>query len=157
MSEKRALTKYELDEREAARIAKMEMDMSIYSPMFAKMVEDIDRRIKNSARQVLDEDFEEATIAVTIKISCEDKEAESEIISGADNQVRMTGYKAPHVKYRVTAKLVQKDTADDDTTYETHELIEKDGKLVAVPIKQAQLTISDFQDAESQQTLEELE
>ncbi|MDA3732361.1 hypothetical protein PBV87_12770 [Niameybacter massiliensis] len=145
MENERQLTEYEQKEIEAAKLAKQELELSFYSPMFAGIAKDIDRAVKNSTANVYDEEFEEATIAITIKISCEEKEATKTIESGNGSNAKIAVYKAPRIKHRVTAKLVQKDTTDGDVTYTTHELVEEGGKLIAKPLQQAQISIEELE------------
>lgn len=153
MSEdKRALTKYEGEKIKEENLNKQEMEISIYSPMFAGVVLDIDRRIKSCIAQVNDDDFEKGRITAVIDIMVDEKEATTAITSNT-NQAKIGKYNAPHIKTNITLSLTRKDQVKTDMPFERHELVaQPDGTFKAVPIKDAQVTLDEVTE---QQKLEE--
>lgn len=150
--EKRVLTKYEGEKIKEENLNKQEMEISIYSPMFAAAVADIDRRIKSCIAQVNDDDFEKGRITAVIDIMVDEKEATTSITSNT-NQAKIGKYNAPHIKTNITLSLTRKDQVKSDVSYEKHELIEQpDGTYKAVPIKDAQVTLEETM---QQQKIEE--
>lgn len=144
MEEKRALTKYEADKIKEANLNKQDLEISIYSPMFAGVVQGIDKRIKSCMAQVNDEEFESGRITLTLDIMTEEKENPEPRI-GADNQTTMRPYKAPHIKSNIALKLVRKDQDKEDKTFDMHEIVVEDGKYIAKQVKQAQVSLEDMQ------------
>lgn len=150
--EKRSLTKYEADKIKDENLQKQEMEISIYSPMFAGAVADIDRRIRDCIAQVNDDDFEKGRISAVIDIMVDEKEATTAITSNT-NQAKIGKYNAPHIKTNITLSLTRKDQVKSDITYEKHEIVvAENGAYIAVPIKDAQVTIEETM---QQQALEE--
>lgn len=149
--EKRSLIKYEADKIKQENLHKKEMEISIYSPMFAGAVEDIDKRIRACMAQVNDDEFEKGRITAVIDIMIDEKEATTAITSNT-NQAKIGKYNAPHIKTNITLSLTRKDQVKSDITYEKHEIVvAENGTYVAIPIKDAQVTI---EEAIEQQKLE---
>lgn len=152
MEEKRALIKYEADQIKERNLNKQELEISIYSPMFATVVQGIEKRIKACMVQVHDEEFESGRITVTLDIMSEEKENPEPILD-SNNQVSMRPYKAPHIKSNITLKLVRKDQDKSDTTFDMHEIVLEGDKFIAKPVKTAQMSLDDVKN--EQQVLED--
>lgn len=140
--EKRSLTKYEADKIKKENLQQSKMEISIYSPMFAPVIESIEKRIKACAGYLEGDEFEEGRISIVIDIIADEKEAQN-IINPETNTVENRKYKAPHIKYNTILKLVIKDQVKDDTTFEKLEIVKEDGKYIARPLQDAQIKIED--------------
>lgn len=148
MAKDRGLIQYEADAIKLENLQKQALNVSVYSPMFAPVIQSIENRIKSCMEYIGADEFEEGRISVTIDIIAEEKEAQNVIIPNT-NTVGTRTYKAPRIKYNTTLKLVIKDQVKGDTLLEKMEITQTKDGYQAVPVADAQMKIEDVHTQET--------
>ena len=124
--------------------AKKVMEISIDSEIFTSMLEDLNSEIQRCIHHVYDEKFEAGEI--TLKLTIEIPEAYENFPAVDENgeaSIETFKYRKPVFEHKVTTTL-KKQYKRDGGYSDKRDIQFKDGKFVAIPIKDAQLNISDL-------------
>jgi hypothetical protein len=133
---------YKIDEK--IDFTKKVFAISIESEIFKGMLKDIDCEIQRCINHVYDEKFEAGEI--TLKLSIELPEAYENfpaIDENGEATVQTFKYRKPVFEHKVTTTL-KKQYKRDGGYSDKRDIQFKDGRFVAIPIKEAQINLSDL-------------
>lgn len=125
-------------------LSKEVLDIDIESPVFYAMLKDLNKEIQRCIRKVYDEEFESGEISLKLSIEIPDA---FEIIPKENEFGEMINetfkYRQPYFEHKVTTSL-KKQFKQEGFYGEKRDIQYKDGKFVAIPIKDAQIHIDDM-------------
>jgi len=122
-----------------------ELAINIHSDIFADMRNDIDKHLKHCLDELSQENFEGGDIS--IKISLETIKATDEL-KKLDREGKFEGveveYKIPSIAYKTSLTLKQKHDTEGRYFDRGMQLVEMDGRYVALPVKGSQICLNDL-------------
>lgn len=122
-----------------------EFEISIDSPVFTKFWAVVNKQLRSLARDIEGDDFEAGSIAMKIEIIGEHQE-NPDVYDVEEGTAVMRPYTAPCFKMtsNVTRKKVEKEKITME--FNSHEIISKGHKVIAVPVSTAQMKLSDVEE-----------
>ena len=125
-------------------LSRIALAIDITSPVFYAMLKDLDKEIQRCIKKVYDEEFESGEI--TLKLNVEIPNA-FETIPEQNEFGEMVNktfkYRQPYFEHKVTTSL-KKQFKQEGFYKEKRDIQLKDGKFIAIPIKDAQMHIDDM-------------
>lgn len=133
---------YKVDEK--SDFSKKVLEISIESEIFSGMLKDINSEIQRCILHVYDEKFEagEITLKLTIEIP-EAYENFTYIDEYGEEIIETFKYRKPAFGHKVTTTL-KKQYKCDGSYSDKRDIQFKDGKFIAIPIKDPQMSIDDI-------------
>ncbi|MPN22132.1 hypothetical protein SDC9_169515 [bioreactor metagenome] len=124
-------------------LSKRVLDIDIESPVFNAMRSDLNKEVLRCIRKVYDEEFEGGE--VTLKLSIEIPEA-FKIIPRVNEFGELINetyrFRQPKFEHKITSTL-KKQFKQEGIYREERDVKFEDGKFIAVPIKDAQISLLD--------------
>lgn len=126
-------------------LSKKVLEININSEIFAGMLNDINMEIQRCIRNVYDEKFEAGEISLKINIALptayETFPSEDEFTG--EKMTKSYKYRKPAFEHKITTVL-KKQYKNDGNYSDKRDVQFVDGKFVAIPIKEAQMSIDDI-------------
>lgn len=133
---------YKIDEK--LDLSKKVLDININSEVFSGMLQDVNAEILRCITDVYDEKFEAGEITLKLNICLPNDYEEFPTVDEYGEEVIKTfKYRKPVFEHKVTTTL-KKQYKRDGGYSDKRDIQFKDGKFVAVPIKEAQMSIEDI-------------
>lgn len=130
---------YKIDERED--LSRKVLEIDIESPIFSEALKNLNSEIQRVIGQVFNEEFESGEI--TLKLSIEIPEGYETVPKQGEPGELLTEtfkYRKPFIKHNVSTTL-KKQYKKDGVYTDKRDIQFKNGKYVAVPIKEAQMKL----------------
>lgn len=120
------------------------LEISIESEIFSSMLKDLDSEIQRCIHHVYDEKFEsgEITLKLTIELP-ESYENYPVIDENGEASVLSIKYRKPIFEHKITTTLKQQYKRDGGYR-DKRDIQFRDGKFIAIPIKDPQMRIGDL-------------
>ena len=133
---------YKIDEK--LDLSKKVLDIDINSEVFSGMLQDVNAEILSCITDVFDEKFEAGEITLKLNICLPDEyEGFPTVDEYGEEIIKTFKYRKPVFEHKVTTTL-KKQYKRDGGYSDKRDVQFKDGKFVAVPIKEAQMSIEDI-------------
>lgn len=130
--------------KENVDLSKKVLDIDVESPVFQCLLKDLNKEIQRCIKKVYDEEFESGEIS--LKLTIEIPEADK-VIPKVDEFGEMINevfrYRKPRFEHKVTSTL-KKQFKQEGLYTEERDIQFEDGRFIAVPIKDAQMSIDDI-------------
>lgn len=129
--------------KENIDLSRKVLDVSIDSPVFQPMLENLNEKIIEVIKQVYSEDFEsgDITLKLTLKTPETVKEFPSENEDG-EPTTKLYQYKALQFEHKISTTLKRVDK-DEGRYYGEKELKEEDGHFIEISVEEPQISIFD--------------
>lgn len=129
---------------EKVDLSKKVLDIDIESPVFSEMLDNLNNEILRTIQKVYDKEFESGEISLKLTIELPNAyENFPSVDEYGEQAVKTFKYRKPEFEHKVTTTL-KKQYKRDGIFSDKRDIQFKDGRFVAVPIKEAQISIDDI-------------
>lgn len=127
-----------------------EFEISVSSPLFTELWINVEKQLRKCVKKIELDEFDAGSIAIKIDVLGEVQQ-NPDVYDTEEGTAVMRPYRAPHIKAvsSLTLKKVEKEKMDK--SFNSHEIISKGHKVIAVPVSTAQMKLSDMEDKTSEE------
>ncbi|EPY6430841.1 hypothetical protein [Clostridium sporogenes] len=125
-------------------LSKKVLDIDIESPVFYAMLNDVNKEVQRCIKKVYDEEFESGEISLKLNISIPEAFKVIPKTNEFGELINETyKYRKPVFEHKITSTL-KKQFKQEGIYEEERDVKFEDGKFIAVPIKDLQISIEDI-------------
>lgn len=120
------------------------LEISVESEIFSGMLKDLNEEVQNCIRNVYDEKFEAGEITLKLSIELPESHENFPIVDkNGEVTIETVKYRKPVFSHKVTTTL-KKQFKRDGGYSDKRDIQFRDGKFIAIPIKELQIEIGEI-------------